>query len=204
MLVKVPQITRILSNRSVAGLRAQMFRSEVLSGTVAVAYLSQQRLALAAYAELFFLLAQNLIILFLIAYYAERPEGVTAWRGVAANVPAIVAYAVVAGSLASGVVSGSHLEAAYNCTTAVLIAGRAPQILANHRARSTGELSFATQALMSAGSAARIFTTAQEGGSASTVGAYLASAAMNWIILAQMVAYKGAAGEKKTRKKKTQ
>ena len=96
MLVKVPQITRILSNRSVAGLQARMFRSEVLSGTVAVAYLSQQRLALAAYAELFFLLAQNLIILFLIAYYAERPEGVTAWRGVAANVPAIVAYAVVA------------------------------------------------------------------------------------------------------------
>ena len=87
MLVKVPQITRILSNRSVAGLQARMFRSEVLSGTVAVAYLSQQRLALAAYAELFFLLAQNLIILFLIAYYAERPEGVTAWRGVAANVP---------------------------------------------------------------------------------------------------------------------
>ena len=102
--------------------------------------------------------------------------------------------------------SGSHLEAAYNCTTAVLIAGRAPQILANHRARSTGELSFATQALMSAGScAARIFTTAQEGAPRPPWARTLpASAAMNWIILAQMVAYKGAAGEKKTRKKKTQ
>ena len=205
-MVKVPQITRILSNHSVAGLRAQMFRSEVLSGTVAVAYLSQQRLALAAYAELFFILAQNLIILVLMAYYAERPAGASAWRGVAAQIPALVSYALVVASLAVGVVSGSHLEAAYNCTTAVLIAGRAPQILANHRARSTGELSFATQALMSAGSAARIFTTAQEGGSASTVGAYVASAAMNWVILAQMVAYKGAGagGEKRGRKKKTQ
>ena len=97
-MVKVPQITRILSNRSVAGLRAQMFRSEVLSGTVAVAYLSQQRLALAAYAELFFILAQNLIILVLMAYYSERPAGASAWRGVAAQIPALVAYALHSGS----------------------------------------------------------------------------------------------------------
>lgn len=55
----------------------------------------------------------------------------------------------------------------------VVLAGRAPQIAANFAAKSTGELSQTTQVLMSAGSVARIFTTVQEGGSSSMIGAYL-------------------------------
>jgi mannose-P-dolichol utilization defect protein 1 len=73
----------------------------------------------------------------------------------------------------------------------MLIYGRAPQIAANFAAKSTGELSQMTQVLMSAGSVARIFTTMQEGGSPSMIGAYLLSSSMNCIILAQMFMYAG-------------
>ena len=166
--------------------------------------LSQQRLALAAYAELFFLLAQNLIILFLIAYYAERPEGVTACAGASPRTSlAIVAYA-------SSSRARSPPESRSARTSRLLITapppcsswGRAPQILANHRARSTGELSFRhAGAHVRRVSGAHIHDGAG-GGSASVVGAYAASAAMNWIILAQMVAYKGAAGGEEDEKEK--
>ena len=54
-----------------------------------------------------------------------------------------------------------------------LLGGRAPQIAANYANKSTGELSMMTQVLMSAGSVARIFTTVQEGGSTSMIGAYV-------------------------------
>ena len=69
--------------------------------------------------------------------------------------------------------------------------GRAPQIAANFSKKSTGELSQMTQVLMSAGSVARIFTTLQEGGSRSMIGAYVLSSAMNCVILAQMFLYAG-------------
>ena len=115
------------------------------------------------------------------------------------NVPAIVAYAVVAGS-ASGVVSGSHLEAAYNCTTAVLIAGRARKFWPII-ARSTGSYPSPRRRSCPPGPR-RAYSRRRRRGSASTVGAYLASAAMNWIILAQMVAYKGAAGERRRERKR--
>ena len=206
-MVKVPQIRRIVSKRSVAGLRPQMFLAEVLGGAVAAAHLAAQGLALAAYAELYFILAQNLIILALIASFRSDSRDSDDAKGEGAGgdgprkksstrVSTTTAFALVAlfASLASGVFPPSALARMYEGTTAVLVAGRVPQIVANFRAKSTGELSPATQALMSLGSLARVFTTAQEGADARTVGAYAVSAGMNWVILAQMVWYGGGGG----------
>lgn len=207
-MVKVPQIRRIVSKRSVAGLRPQMFLAEVLGGAVAAAHLAAQGLALAAYAELYFILAQNLIILALIASFRSVSrgdsddakgegaggDGPRKKSSTPASTTTAVALVALFASLASGVFPPSALARMYEGTTAVLVAGRVPQIVANFRAKSTGELSPATQALMSLGSLARVFTTAQEGADARTVGAYAVSAGMNWVILAQMVWYGGGGG----------
>ena len=212
VLVKVPQISRIVANGSAKGLRVSMFRSEVLSGTVAIAYFARSGIALAAYAELFFILLQNLVILALIRGFGDGEKTESGKKNANENRAVSVAFAFAAHAatvalLAFGVlanVSDSALETLYNCTTAVLIAGRAPQIAANFRAKSTGELSLASQALMSAGSAARIFTTAQEGGGVSMLLAYGMSSFMNWAILAQMLLYsKGGSSGKKRGKRKT-
>lgn len=208
VMVKVPQIRRIVSKRSVAGLRPQMFLAEVLGGAVAAAHLAAQGLALAAYAELYFILAQNLIILALIASFRSDSRDSDDAKGegaggdgprkksstTPASTTTAVALVALFASLASGVFPPSALARMYEGTTAVLVAGRVPQIVANFRAKSTGELSPATQALMSLGSLARVFTTAQEGADARTVGAYAVSAGMNWVILAQMVWYGGGGG----------
>lgn len=120
VMVKVPQIQRILAKKSVDGLRFQMFASEVLSGTVAIAYFLWQGMALAAYAELFFILAQNLIILALMGVYGGKgkKEG-----GFAELMPAAVAYVVLTAVLGSGVLPEHYLEMGYNATTAMLIYG---------------------------------------------------------------------------------
>jgi mannose-P-dolichol utilization defect protein 1 len=207
VLVKVPQISRIVANGSAKGLRVSMFRSEVLSGTVAIAYFARSGIALAAYAELFFILLQNLIILALIRGFRDgekknaKGKNDANDRRAGAVAFAFAAHVATVALLAFGVlanVSDKALETLYNCTTAVLIAGRAPQIAANFQTKSTGELSFASQALMSLGSAARIFTTAQEGGGVSMLLAYGMSSFMNWAILAQMLLYsKGGSDGKK-------
>ena len=181
VMVKLPQIQRILSKRSVGGLRVAMFATEVASGTIAIAYFARAGVALVAYAELFFILIQNLIILGLMKAYGGVPGGTFAVGA--------VAYVAGAAALALGVVPDGALSTLYNCTTALIVYGRAPQIVANAFARSTGEMSFATQVLLTAGGAARVFTTTQEGGSASMLFQIILSASMNAVLLSQMFIY---------------
>ena len=50
MMVKVPQIRRILSAKSAKGLQFQMFLSEVAAGTVSIAYFAHHAMPLASYA----------------------------------------------------------------------------------------------------------------------------------------------------------
>ena len=70
-MVKVPQIKRIAAKKSARGLRLQMFATEILAGTIGIAYCASNGVALAAYAELYFILVQNLIILALIGVYGD-------------------------------------------------------------------------------------------------------------------------------------
>merc|ERR1712205_55669 len=81
VLVKVPHINRIVAKGSAKGLRVSMFRSEVLSGTVAIAYFARSGIALAAYAELFFILLQNLVILALIRGFRDGSPKKNAKKG---------------------------------------------------------------------------------------------------------------------------
>lgn len=120
VMVKLPQIQRILSKGSVEGLRFQMFAAEVISGTVAIAYFTGQGMALAAYAELFFILAQNLIILALMGFYGGKGNK---GSGLAELLPAAVLYGVVTFALAAGVIPQQYLELGYNASTFMLIYG---------------------------------------------------------------------------------
>ena len=117
---------------------------------------------------MFFVLFQNLAILALMLILGRKGgQRKSIVSGVPGLIPHAAGYAFAAMIIA--IAPGDFLETLYNCTTAVLVLGRAPQIWGNHKAKSTGELSATTQFLMTAGSAARVFTTQQEGGSSSMV-----------------------------------
>jgi mannose-P-dolichol utilization defect 1 len=100
------------------------------------------------------ILIQNIALLFLIYRYQRRSSGRTI-----VFVVALVSWAAL---VTSGALRPSHLAAMYDLNNIILLASRVPQIAQNFAAKSTGQLSFVTYFLNTAGSAARIFTTLQE------------------------------------------
>ena len=221
-MVKVPQIKRIAAKKSARGLRLQMFATEILAGTIGIAYCASNGVALAAYAELYFILVQNLIILALIGVYGDG-DGDDARRDAPAAAEAdeddettkdekearrrereddrasakiarapffFLSYVGLLACLRNRAILPEHLALLYNCTTALLFLGRAPQIAQNARTRSTGELSVSSQVAMTFGGFARVLTTIQEKGGASMIGAYALSFGTQATMLAQMVMYR--------------
>lgn len=72
-----------------------------------------------------------------------------------------------------------------------MLAARVPQILQNFGARSTGQLSALTCGLNALGALARVFTSLNAGGGAGAamVRSYALGAALNSVILAQILFY---------------
>ena len=89
MMVKVPQIRRILSAKSAKGLQFQMFLSEVAAGTVSIAYFAHHAMPLASYAEMFFVLFQNLLILGLMLILGRKNA---ARKSIISGVPSLLPY----------------------------------------------------------------------------------------------------------------
>ena len=87
-MVKVPQIRRIIAAKSAQGLQFQMFLSEVVAGTVSIAYFAHNNMALAApRLEMFFVLFQNLAILALMLILGRKGGQ---RKSIASGVPGLI------------------------------------------------------------------------------------------------------------------
>lgn len=86
-------------------------------------------------------------------------------------------------------VSGDAVQFMYEMNNVTVISSRVPQIIQNFTSGGTGTLSGVTLLLLSGGGCARILTTIQEGGGASMIRAYALGAALNIIMLIQVVYY---------------
>jgi mannose-P-dolichol utilization defect protein 1 len=137
-----------------------------------------------------FLFAQNAILLALVYLFT----GARARGAVAAAVAALwlrfLLSPALTPALARRLMDGS---------TAIFLAARLPQIAANARAKSTGNLSIVTYAANTLGSLARVFTSVSAGGGGALVRNYALGAALNATVVGQILAYGkgGAAGKKK-------
>ncbi|KAF8024602.1 hypothetical protein BT93_F1697 [Corymbia citriodora subsp. variegata] len=69
--VKLPQILKILKNRSARGLSMLSFELDVVGYTIALAYCLHKGLHFSAYGELVFLLIQSIILVAVIYYYSQ-------------------------------------------------------------------------------------------------------------------------------------
>ncbi|AED97194.1 Mannose-P-dolichol utilization defect 1 protein [Arabidopsis thaliana] len=78
MTVKLPQIMKIVDNKSVKGLSVVAFELEVIGYTISLAYCLNKDLPFSAFGELAFLLIQALILVACI-YYFSQPLSVTTW-----------------------------------------------------------------------------------------------------------------------------
>ena len=107
-----------------------------------------------------------------------------------ALVAALAGWGAYAGGGALGLPAITRL---FDATNLILIAARLPQIAQNFAARGTGQLSGVTYGLNTAGAAARVFTSAQEGAPA-MVRSYIISTALNATILMQILAFGSSGG----------
>ncbi|KAL2232556.1 UNVERIFIED_CONTAM: Mannose-P-dolichol utilization defect 1 protein [Sesamum indicum] len=142
--VKLPQILKILKHRSIRGLSVLSFELEVVGYTIALAYCLHKGLPFSAYGELAFLLIQA-IILVAIIYYFSQPLGTKTW------IRALL-YCGVAPTILAGQIDPLLFEALYASQHAIFFFARIPQIWANFKNKSTGELSFLTSLMNFGGS----------------------------------------------------
>lgn len=114
--------------------------------------------------------------------------------------------ALVAASVALFTAPGSVLAAAQLCTLPLSLFSKLPQILQNHRARSTGQLSTFAVVSQIGGCAARLFTTSQEVNDPLVAAGFALALVLNLVMGIQMYVYwgkgsgvSGIAGQEKAR-----
>ncbi|KAF3512861.1 hypothetical protein F2Q69_00000982 [Brassica cretica] len=194
LTVKLPQIMKILENKSVRGLSVAAFEFEVLGYTILLAYCLDKKLPFSAYGELAFLLIQALILV-ACSYYFSRTLSVSTW------VRAVL-YFALAPILFTGRVDPLVFEALYGSKYLILLSSKVPLILKNFRNKSTGQLSFLTCLMNLGGAMARVFTSVQENAPFSMVMGIVLAVSMHGIIMIQIVLSMSKGEEKQVNDKK--
>ncbi|KAK2660229.1 hypothetical protein Ddye_006762 [Dipteronia dyeriana] len=179
--VKLPQILKILKHGSVRGLSMVAFEMEVVGYTIALAYCLHKGLPFSAYGELAFLLIQGIILVAIIYYYSQ-PVGTLTW------IRALL-YCAIAPTILAGQMDPMLFEALYASQHAIFFCARVPQMWANFKNKSTGELSFLTCFMNSAGSIVRVFTSIQEKAPSSVILGSVIGIITNGTILSQIIIY---------------
>ncbi|WVR04804.1 hypothetical protein IAU60_001816 [Kwoniella sp. DSM 27419] len=201
-IVKIPQILKIVSSQSARGLSLSAYILETVSYAINLAYASRNRFPFSTYGENFFLTIQNVVITLLILFFTG-PRGVGGGLGgplsgkkasgngnMTKVVTGLAITAVSAVVLWSDSLCPPGMLALLQAATLPLsLISKAPQIMSNHRHRSTGNLSaFAVfNALL--GCLARLFTTKQEVNDPLIFWGFAGAAVLNLVLALQMVAY---------------
>jgi mannose-P-dolichol utilization defect protein 1 len=173
---------------SATGLSPLAAELEETALACAAAYGLSAALPFSAFGESLFLLAQNTVLLAMIYWLTgARVRGAAAFAALAAAARFLLSPALTP-LLARRLLDG---------VGAIMLAARLPQIGANARARSTGQLSLVTYAANTAGSLARVLTSVTQGGGGTMVRNYVLSAVLNGVVVAQILAFRPAQGKKK-------
>lgn len=151
VLYKLPQVIRVQRARSAKGISVSMYALETLATTFSLLYFFRRAFPFSTYGELFFIIAQNVVILGQVIVF----ENVDLRRAL------LLGVVYIAGCLflVSPAAPLRLLMSLQLAAIPMLNFGRIPQIMLSRRRRSTGELSFITLLLQVMGNLARIFTT---------------------------------------------
>lgn len=190
LFMKVPQILSIFNAKTGKGVSIQSFTIEIFLYAISFNYHYQNSFPISTYFDYFFLMIQDIIILFLIIYYARAFN----------TLSYAVAGAFIAffGVLFMGLCPMYLLETMQALTIPFFIIAKFPQIYSNFKNKSTGALSLTTTVGLAAGNTIRIFTTIKEmGGDFTMLFSYSVGALLNYIIIAQILIYSGKKAQEK-------
>ncbi|XP_046908071.1 mannose-P-dolichol utilization defect 1b [Hypomesus transpacificus] len=180
VMVKLPQILKLMGAKSAEGLSFQTVLLELLAITGTMAYSIANNFPFSAWGEALFLMLQTVMIGFLIQHY-----GGNSLRGGLF----LVAYFGLLFLALSPVTPPSVVTAMQASNMPAIIVGRLIQAVTNFQNGHTGQLSAISIFMLFAGSLARIFTTIQETGDSLMALTYIISSSCNGIIAAQVLYY---------------
>jgi len=180
LIVKVPQILKILRASSVENLSYLTFFLELAAVTFTCTYSYAKGFPFSTWGESLFIAIQVIILLGLLFYYNEHMM----YTGIFVPV-----YGTAVWYLTSGLASMELLSTLQASVIILMLASRLSQVVATFMNKTTGQLSFITSFLNWAGTAARIFTTVQETEDPILILMYISSFTVNSIILLQFLIY---------------
>ncbi|KAK3722924.1 hypothetical protein LTR37_002069 [Vermiconidia calcicola] len=195
-IVKIPQLLKLLNSQSAEGISFLSYLLETSSYLIGLAYNVRNRFPFSTYGEQALIAIQNVAISVLVLQYSGR--GAAAAVFVAGLVGA--GYAMYNESITT-MGTLQYLQAGAGLLG---VASKVPQIITIFREGGTGQLSAFAVFNFLLGSLSRIFTTLQEVDDNLILYSFMAAAALNAVLAAQMVYYWNSAKSKATAPMKLQ
>lgn len=180
IMVKVPQIMKILANKSGEGINLYSVVLDLIAITFHLSYSFVKGFPFSAWGDSTFVALQTVAIAALVLFYGGSPSK---------SVGFIAGYATLIFVLTSGITPLKVLSIFQAFNIPILLVGKLSQAYTNLKNGSTGQLSAATCFMLFAGSLARIFTSIQETGDKMMVITFIASTFANGVIVSQLIYY---------------
>ncbi|XP_059059322.1 mannose-P-dolichol utilization defect 1 protein homolog [Achroia grisella] len=193
ILVKVPQILKILNSKSAKGINFYGVCLELFAITANFAYSYVMSFPFSAWGEGTFLAIQTAIIAALVLHYGG---------GAGRAAVFLATYVGLVSALVSGFTPTDILWSMQAATVPIILIAKAIQVITNYKNGSTGQLSAVTCFLLFGGSVARIFTSIQETGDFIIILTYSVSTFANAALVLQLLWYWNADKTSKNKKKK--
>ncbi|XP_055684169.1 mannose-P-dolichol utilization defect 1 protein homolog [Lutzomyia longipalpis] len=194
MLVKVPQILKIVKNRSGEGISIASVLVEICAITAHISYNYVKGFPFSAWGDGAFLAIQTAAIAALVFYFGGAKGRAGAF---------LIGYLGVLYVLMGGITPLHVLWSMQACNVPVIFIGKMLQAVTNYRNQSTGQLSPMTCYMLFFGALARIFTSYKETGDPMMILTYAVSSLANGIIVFQLIYYAKAKKGKKTKTEKS-
>jgi len=179
--VKLPQVFKIITAKSGAGITVIGVLLELLAITFNACYSFRNNFPFSAWGEAIFLAIETLFIAFLILWYDGN-------KGKALTFLSIY-VAVVATLIHPDFVSRDVMWWLQSTVLPLAVTGKMFQAIKNYKAQHTGQISALTAWAIFAGSLVRIYTTIQETGDLLTATTFTFAAAANALLALQVLYY---------------
>ncbi|KAL4434946.1 hypothetical protein ABPG74_017702 [Tetrahymena malaccensis] len=154
-ILKVPQIIKIVKNKSVEGLSFPAIISETFLYFFTISYNLYKQNSFSLYGENVFIVIQNIAIMALFYVYGKN-------FSIIKLLTTYILFGVVAGPLLLQIAPTKLYDFAMIINMVLFFFGRAPQIYSNFKNKSTGQLAAVTVLLSLSGCIARTFTVLTE------------------------------------------
>ncbi|XP_060517419.1 mannose-P-dolichol utilization defect 1 protein homolog [Cylas formicarius] len=180
LLVKVPQIAKILRNKSGQGINLYSVTLDLTAITIYMSYNFVKGFPFSSWGDTFFLAIQTVIIGVLVLWYSN------------ASVQAVlyfVLYIIGCVVLMGGITPIEFLGSLTAANILIVVSGKVLQAWTNYKNGHTGQLAAATLLMLLGGSMARIFTSIQETGDIINILTYIASTIANALLVFQLFYY---------------